>query len=69
MPSTEAAIIYGGEPVLASALALFVPAVISSASGINYDNERLTVSLLTGGTLVVLANLLLQLPWRRAAKI
>ena len=68
VPSSEAAIIYGAEPVLVSALALFVPAIISSAWGISYENERVTLHLLLGGALVVLANLLLQLPWKRAAK-
>ncbi len=63
LPATEAAIIYGAEPVFASILALFLPALISRWAGIDYPNERLTWQLLVGGGLVVAANLLLQIRW------
>jgi drug/metabolite transporter (DMT)-like permease len=61
VPATEAAIIYGAEPVFASILALFLPAIISRFSGIDYPNEHITWQLLAGGGLVVAANLLLQI--------
>jgi drug/metabolite transporter (DMT)-like permease len=61
--ATEAAIIYGAEPVFASALALFLPAWISRATGIDYPNETLTAELLIGGALILTANLVLQLKW------
>jgi drug/metabolite transporter (DMT)-like permease len=64
VPATEAAIIYGAEPVFASILALFLPGIISVWAHINYPNERLTWQLLVGGGLVVAANLLLQLRWK-----
>lgn len=58
--ATEAGLIYSVEPVIASALALFVPGLISSWSGIQYPNETLTARLLIGGGLVTAANVLLQ---------
>lgn len=64
VPSTEAAIIYGTEPVWASLLALFLPAWISRGTGIDYPNEVVTTQLVIGGTLVIAANLLLQWKWR-----
>ncbi len=65
VPATEAAIIYGAEPVFASILALFLPGIISKFSNIHYANERVTWQLLIGGGLVVGANVLLQLRWKR----
>jgi drug/metabolite transporter (DMT)-like permease len=59
--ATEAGLIYCGEPVFASVMALFLPAVISGWIGINYANETVTWHLLVGGGLITLANLLLQL--------
>ena len=61
--ATEAGLIYCLEPVFASALALFLPAMFSVWAGINYPNEMLTARLLLGGALVTAANLLLQSPW------
>lgn len=61
VPATEAAIIYGAEPVFASILALFLPAWLSRWTQINYPNESITWQLLAGGFLVLAANLILQL--------
>jgi drug/metabolite transporter (DMT)-like permease len=58
---TEAAIIYGAEPVFASLLALFLPGIVSKLTGIHYPNETVTGQLLAGGMLVLFANLILQL--------
>jgi drug/metabolite transporter (DMT)-like permease len=58
--ATEAGLIYCVEPVLASALALFLPAWISVWTNINYANETLTARLLIGGGLITVANVLLQ---------
>ncbi len=58
--ATEAGLIYCVEPVLASVLALFLPAWISAWAGIGYANETLTTQLLIGGGLVTVANVLLQ---------
>jgi drug/metabolite transporter (DMT)-like permease len=59
--ATEAGLIYGIEPVCASLFALFLPNYISRFAGINYPNEHLTLHLFIGGTIIVLANVFLQL--------
>lgn len=59
--ATEAGLLYGIEPVFASLFALFLPACISRFTAIDYPNERLTLHLFVGGTIIVLSNILLQL--------
>lgn len=61
VPATEAGLLYASEPVFAAALVLFLPALISRMSGIEYPNERLTWNLAIGGGLILAANLWLQL--------
>ncbi len=61
--ATEAGLIYCIEPVCASVMALFLPAVFSAWAAINYPDELLTTRLLIGGALVTAANLLLQSRW------
>jgi len=61
--ATEAGLIYCSEPVFASLLALFLPAIFSSWANIHYANEILTLRLLVGGGLITAANVLLQSPW------
>jgi drug/metabolite transporter (DMT)-like permease len=58
--ATEAGLIYCVEPVIASVLSLFLPALFSVWAGINYGNEQLTVRLLVGGGLITAANVILQ---------
>ena len=60
--ASEAGIIYGAEPVFASLLALFLPGIYATFANVSYDNERLTQRLLIGGGLVIVANVLLQIP-------
>jgi drug/metabolite transporter (DMT)-like permease len=60
IPATEAGLIYCFEPVCASVFALFLPAWLSTWTGVPYANESLTTSLLAGGALITLANLLIQ---------
>lgn len=59
--ATEAGLIYCIEPIFASILALFLPALLSAWGGLDYPNEQLTWHLLVGGGLITLANVLLQL--------
>lgn len=59
--ATEAGLIYCIEPVFASVMALFLPALFSRWAGFDYANETLTWQLLMGGGLITLANVLLQL--------
>ncbi len=61
--ATEAGLIYCAEPVFASLMALFMPAMFSKFGGISYDNENLTLRLLIGGGLITAANVLLQSRW------
>ncbi len=58
--ATEAGLIYCFEPVFASVMALFLPALFSRWVGFDYANETLTWQLLAGGGLITLANILLQ---------
>ena len=64
--ATEAGLIYTLEPVSASGLALFLPALVSGWTGIAYANETLTWHLVVGGVLLTAANVLVQLPEGRA---
>lgn len=59
--ATEAGLIYCVEPIFGSVMALFLPAIFSGWAGIDYPNESATWTLLVGGALVTLANVLLQL--------
>lgn len=59
--ATEAGLLYCFEPVFASVMALFLPALFSRWAGFDYANETLTWQLLAGGGLITLANVLLQL--------
>jgi hypothetical protein len=59
--ATEAGLIYCFEPIFGSVLALFLPALFSVWCGIAYANETATGSLLLGGGLITVANVLLQL--------
>jgi drug/metabolite transporter (DMT)-like permease len=59
--ATEAGLIYCFEPVCASFYALFLPAWLATATGVAYANETLTTSLVVGGLLITLANVILQI--------
>ena len=58
---TEAGLLYCIEPVFASLMALFLPALFSAWARFDYANEQLTWHLLLGGGLITLANVLIQL--------
>jgi drug/metabolite transporter (DMT)-like permease len=58
--STEAGLIYCIEPLFAAIFALFLPGLLSAWAFIEYPNEHATWSLVIGGTLVTLANILVQ---------
>ena len=57
---THAGLIYCAEPVFASAWALGLPAWLARLGHVDYANETMTVSLLVGGCLITLANVLAQ---------
>jgi drug/metabolite transporter (DMT)-like permease len=59
--ATEAGLLYCIEPIFASVMALFLPVWLSVWAGVHYPNETATWTLLVGGALITLANVLLQL--------
>lgn len=59
--ATEAGLIYCVEPIFGSAMSLFLPGMFSVIAGLNYVNESGTWTLIVGGSLITLANVLLQL--------
>lgn len=61
--ATEASLVYCGEPVFVSLLALFLPGWLSRWTGVDYANEQVTARLILGGGLITAANVLLQTPW------
>lgn len=64
--ATEAGLVYCGEPVFVSLLALFLPGWLSRWTGVDYASEQVTARLVMGGGLVTAANVLLQSPWFEA---
>jgi drug/metabolite transporter (DMT)-like permease len=61
--ATEAGLIYCLEPVVASGLSLFLPALLSTWAAIHYANEQMTARLFIGGGLVLAANVFIQSKW------
>ena len=61
--ATEAGLIYTTEPVFTAIFVLFLPAILGSFIGGIYQNETLSTSLITGGSLILAANVLMQ--WKR----
>ena len=59
--ATEAGLIYCIEPIFGTLMALFLPALFSVWAAIHYPNETATWTLLVGGGLITIANVLLQL--------
>ena len=62
IPASQASLIYAFEPLIASVMALFIPAWLSQLAAVNYPNETIGPHLLLGGGLVIAANLLVL--WR-----
>jgi drug/metabolite transporter (DMT)-like permease len=61
IPATEAGLLYSFSPVIAALTEVALPAVLSVWVGINYANQPLTLALVTGGALILGANVLIQL--------
>ncbi|HWB02530.1 MAG TPA: DMT family transporter [Verrucomicrobiales bacterium] len=64
--ATEGGLIYCLEPVFTAIYTLFLPGWLAVWTGVPYANEVLTVTTLAGGGLITVANIILQLPQRRA---
>lgn len=65
--ATEAGLIYCLEPVFATVLAAFLPALISTVAGVSYANEPVGWNLLVGGALIVSATILVATERKPAA--
>ena len=63
--STEAGLIYTTEPVFAACYALVLPSLIASLIGHPYANEALTIKLIIGGSLIIVANLIVILAMKK----
>lgn len=61
--ATEAGMIYTTEPIFTAVYVLFLPEMIGKFVGQRYVNESLTWQLALGGTLILVANALMQ--WKR----
>ncbi len=66
--ATEGGLIYCLEPVFTALYTLFLPGLLAIWTGVPYANEVMTVTTLAGGGLITAANVILQLPQRRAKK-
>ncbi len=56
--AVQAAVIYTMEPVFVSTWAMFLPGILSIGCGLSYANESLSMPMLCGGGLILLANVL-----------
>ncbi len=57
--ATGAGLLYATEPIFTAVIALFLPAFLGATCGFNYPNERATWTLVVGGSLITLANVVL----------
>ena len=63
VPATEAGLIYTIEPLFTAIFVLFLPVLLGEFIGVTYQNETITLTMITGGTLIIGANLIMQ--WKR----
>lgn len=61
LPAVQAGLLYCAEPVWTGLFVLALPAWLAAWGGFAYQNEIITASLLLGGTLILLANVLVLL--------
>lgn len=62
----QAAVVYTTEPLFASSWALFLPAYLSVWCGIKYANEAFTLPMMVGGALILIANVVVLWPEKKA---
>ncbi|MBS0663848.1 MAG: EamA family transporter [Verrucomicrobia bacterium] len=65
---TEAGLLYSFGPVFAALAETVLPAPLGRWTGLEYSNQPLTAALVTGGGLILGANILVQLEEGRSAK-
>jgi hypothetical protein len=64
--ATEAGLIYTSEPAFTAIYVLFLPAILGDFVKEPYANERFSISMAIGGSLILAANGLMQ--WKRTPK-
>ncbi len=64
LSAVQAAVIYTLEPLFASLWAMFLPTLLAVSCAVVYSNEQLSLPLLIGGALVLIANVLALWPQR-----
>lgn len=62
IPAAEAALLYSFSPVVAALSEVGLPALFSRWFGVAYANQPLSFTLVTGGALILAANVVIQLP-------
>jgi drug/metabolite transporter (DMT)-like permease len=61
--ATEAGLIYTIEPLFTAVFVIFLPVMLGEFIGATYRNESISLAMITGGTLIIGANLMMQ--WKR----
>ena len=61
--ATEAGLIYTIEPLFTAIFVIFLPVMLGEFIGATYKNETISLAMITGGTLILGANLIMQ--WKR----
>jgi drug/metabolite transporter (DMT)-like permease len=65
--ATEAGLIYTSEPAFTAIYVLFLPVILGKWAGLEYANEKVSISMIVGGVLILAANVIMQ--WKpRAAE-
>ncbi|MDH4445901.1 MAG: DMT family transporter [Akkermansiaceae bacterium] len=65
--ATEAGLIYTTEPAFTAVYVLFLPIILGKWVGLDYANEKASISMIVGGALILAANVIMQ--WKpRAAE-
>ncbi len=62
----EASVVYTLEPVFASVWAMVLPGILAEFTGIVYANETLSLTLVIGGGLIMVANAMVLWPQRKS---
>ena len=63
--ATEAGLIYTTEPAFTAVYVLFLPIVLGKWTGLDYANEKASISMIVGGSLILAANIIMQ--WKPQA--
>jgi drug/metabolite transporter (DMT)-like permease len=65
--ATEAGLIYTMEPVFTTGYVLFLPSLVGRFIAIPNPNETISIQMITGGSLILAANILMQ--WKSSTRL